>query len=185
MNRTITYLIFVLLVAAGIHLASAQEDLPVPDPAADADLYGGPLENLRDNIVERIEKRITERQQADEQAMEGLLDRLRRRDDTTAQEFASIREWFKQREDHETQRYHGLRGLLEQIRDRPPADNNAWFPRIAELRADIQAVKESQELGTGPIREGLKMLTSLVYGLILLAVVLLGVDIYRTFFRRA
>lgn len=186
MNRTIIYFVFVMLFAVVAHLASAQETLPTPDPATDADIYGGPLDTLRDSIIERIEKRMDERQKQDAVEMQGLLDRLRQRDDTTAQEFASIRDWFKTREESESQRYHGLRGLLEQIRDRPELDTSGLFPRIAELRSDIKAVKDAQaEMGTGPIREALQMLTSLVYGLILLAGVLLMVDVYRTFFRKS
>jgi Rad3-related DNA helicase len=178
------------------------ETLPVPDPAPNGDIFTGPFENLRDSIIERFDKRADE----NNQQMQGLLDRLRQRDDATVQEFGALRDWLKQRdaedtarygalldrlrerEDTESQRYHGLRGILEQIRDRPQLDTSGLFPRIAELREEIQGVRDMQsamEMSTGPIREALGMLTTLVYGLILLAGTLLVVDVYRTFFRRA
>jgi hypothetical protein len=175
------------------------ETLPVPDPATNGDIFTGPFESLRDSIIERFDKRADE----NNQQMQGLFDRLRQRDDATVKEFGALRDWLKQRdtedtaryaglldrlkerEDTESQRYHGLRGMLEQLRDRPQFDTSGLFPRIAEIRADIKEVKEVAAMGTGPIREALGMLTSLVYGLILLAGTLLAVDVYRTFFRRA
>lgn len=136
---------------------------PIPDPVPNGDVFTGPLESLREAIVERLDKRAAE----DKELMQGLLDRWKEHDGTDAA------------------RYHGLRGLLEEIRNRELPDNAPLFPRFAELRADIKAAKEAQEMGTGPIREALGMLTQLVYALIILAGVLLLVDVYRTFFRKA
>lgn len=140
-------------------------------------------EPLEGPITEALEKLVTRFHEEEKQEMEGILSRLRERNELNAQEFGKLRDLFKERETNESVRYQGLRSLLQEIRDREQPDNSALFPRFAELRNDLKVIKEAQEMGTGPIREALQMLTNLVYGLILLAGVLLAVDMYRTFFR--
>ncbi len=105
-------------------------------------------------------------------------------DDVVGGPLETIREWMETREKTEDTRYHGMRSILEQIRDRPQqADASIVFPRISEAIQEIRQSRIESAKTVGPIREAIQMLTQLVSALILLAGVLLVVDVYRTFFR--
>lgn len=97
----------------------------------------------------------------------------------------SIREWMTERADTEDVRYHGIRTMLEQIRNKPDSDPTVLFPRINAAIEEIKQTRNDTVASVGPIRDAIRMLTQLVYALIILAAVLLGVDVYRTFFRKA
>ena len=99
--------------------------------------------------------------------------------------FESLREWMAKRADTEDVRYHGIRAMLEQIRNKPDSDPTVLFPRINAAIEEVRQARNETVASVGPIRDAIRMLTQLVYALIILAAVLLSVDIYRTFFRKA
>jgi hypothetical protein len=99
--------------------------------------------------------------------------------------FESLREWMQKRSETEDVRYHGIRSMLEQIRNKPDSDPTVLFPRINAAIDEIREARNETVASVGPIRDAIRMLTQLVYALIILAAVLLGVDVYRTFFRKA
>ncbi len=76
-------------------------------------------------------------------------------------------------------RYRGLRGLLEEIRDRPQADNTALFPRLNTAIDEIKALRADHEHSVGPIREGIQLLSKLVSGFIVLVVLSFAFSIYK------
>ena len=76
-------------------------------------------------------------------------------------------------------RYHGLRGIMEEIRDRPQADNSALFPRIGQAIEEIKASRAEHEKSVGPIREALQLLTKLVNGLCVLMMLSFLFSFYR------
>jgi hypothetical protein len=84
----------------------------------------------------------------------------------------------------EATRYHGLRTLIEELRDRPQVDHSGLFPGIQEAIKEARAARQSTEQSVGPIREALQLLGQLVGGLSVLVVLLLIADVYRTFFRK-
>jgi hypothetical protein len=106
-------------------------------------------------------------------------------DDVVGGPFESLREWMSERADTEDTRYHGIRSMLEQIRNKPDSDPTVLFPRINAAIDEIREARNETVASVGPIRDAIRMLTQLVYALIILAAVLLGVDVYRTFFRKA
>lgn len=97
----------------------------------------------------------------------------------------SLREWMAKRADTEDSRYHGIRSLLEQIKNRPEVDTSPLFPRINAAIDEIKLARSETAASVKPIREAIGMLTKLVYSLMMLAGMLLIVDVYRTFFRAA
>ena len=161
--------LFILLIAMvlGCVIACGQEPLPVP--------VGGPITDKLEKMVERFRSE-------DKQEMEGLLDRLRTQDERLQEQYTGLLDRLRERDTSEAARHQGILGLLKEIRDREPGGTDSrLFPNIIGIRADLAEMRST----TGPIREAIGMLTSLVYGLIILAGVLLLVDVYRTFFRRA
>lgn len=121
--------------------------------------FTGPFEDLRNAIVERLEKR------SDEQAeqMQGLLER------------------WKEREGTDAARYHGLRGLLEEIRNRPQVDVEPLFPRLNAMLQELQAArKENLELR----REiaPLKNIASIMWASFFLVVALVAFNIFNRLF---
>lgn len=168
MNRNAVYFLIILCAAAVAQLVSAQDTIPtpIPDPVPNGEeLYGGPLENLRDAIVDRIEKRIDEKQKQDSQEMTGFLNRLRERDEITAKEFAALRDWFQVREEQDQKQFGELKGILQQLRDRPPLDTSGLFPRIAEVATGIKDMRAEQTARWTPLLNIVERFENLTKGI--------------------
>ena len=75
-------------------------------------------------------------------------------------------------------RYHGLRNMLQELRDRP-TDHTALFPLLNSLVKESKAAREEAVQTVGPIREAIQLLSQLVTGLIVLVVLSFAFSIYK------